>query len=95
MEDAPVEVGGRGKKICKGCGKACGVRTRVCECGYDFSGVSAPTEKMTVSVDTESTVKETVSTVKSLLERVEEKNPKKYDELINSFKRIADNYKTN
>ena len=29
------------------------------------------------------------------LEKIKDKNPKKYDELINSFKRIADNYKTN
>ena len=78
MEDAPVEpeVGGRGKKQCKQCQKFCGVRTRVCECGYDFSIVAAATDKM--SVDTESTVKGTVSSVRGILSRVEEKNPRQY-----------------
>ena len=77
MEDAPVEVGGRGKKQCKQCQKFVGVRTRVCECGYDFSAVAAVSSDKMVA-DTENTVNSTVSSVKSLLSRVEEKNPPKY-----------------
>ena len=75
-ESKSPEVGGRGKKVCKGCGKACGVRTRVCECGFEFLAVAASSENM--KIDTDASVKDSLNSAKSILDRVADRNPPKY-----------------
>lgn len=52
-------VAGRGKKLCQGCKKYVGVRTRNCECGYSFDNSLSLTD-----------LKNSVSETKKLVEKV-------------------------
>lgn len=83
-------VGGRGKKQCKGCGIFLGVRTQECSCGYKFSksiaAVKAPSAPMIVS--TKDNVTEVIGSAKSILSSIQSRSDRSVTDWKDSEKKV-------